>query len=360
MDPLDAVVLSQLLDTPETRRILLPRRPAGAAGDQRLLPDPEELWQRVGAAPPALRGTVDAARQRARRLLRNAARRGIGALPFGAADYPARLAAIADPPPVLWYRGAPPVLAAPTVAIVGSRAGSPYAREVAFRLASGLVSCGVAVASGLARGVDAAAHRGALAAGGPTIGVPGCGVDVVYPPEHGELLREVAEAGAVAGELAPGAPPRAFHFPRRNRLISGLSLAVVVVEASERSGSLITARCAAEQGRDVMAVPGNVLAGRSRGAHALIRDGARIVESAEDILEEIRPGLRQARAAAGGGVDDHEDDPLLRRMDRGESYDLDELGELTRLDQVTLATRVVELEMQGRIARSDSGRFSRA
>ncbi len=358
MDLLDAVVLSQLLRTPESRRILLPRRSSEGVADQRALPDPAELWNRVDAARQALRGAVDGARQRAVRHLQNAAQRGICALPFGAKNYPARLAAIADPPPVLWYRGAAPALEAPTVAIVGSRAGSPYAREVAFRLASGLASCGVAVASGLARGVDAAAHRGALAAGGPTIGVTGCGVDVVYPPEHGDLLRAVAAAGAVAGELAPGEPPRAFHFPRRNRLISGLSLAVVVVEASERSGSLITARCAAEQGRDVMAVPGNVLAGRSRGAHALIRDGARIVETVDDILEEIRPGLRGGMADGGG--EEQEDDPLLRRMDRGESYDLDELGELTRLDRATLASHVVELEMQGRIARSDSGRFRRS
>lgn len=291
-------------------------------------------------------------------MLRSATQRGICALPFGAANYPSRLAEIADPPPVLWYRGTAPILDAPAVAIVGSRAGSPYAREVAFRLASDLALRGVTVASGLARGVDAAAHRGALAAGGPTVGVPGCGVDVVYPPEHGDLLQAVAAAGAVAGELPPGEPPRAFHFPRRNRLISGLSLAVVVVEASERSGSLITARCAAEQGRDVMAVPGNVLAGRSRGAHALIRDGARIVETAADILEEIRPGLGVGTTADGGG--EHEDDPLLCRMDRGESYDLDELGELTRLDRSALASRVVALEMQGRIARSDSGRFSRS
>ena len=358
MDLLDAVVLSLLLRTPESRRILLPRRSSGEAADQRALPDPEELWKRVDTARQALGGAVTAARQRAARMLRSAAQRSICALPFGAANYPARLAAIADPPPVLWYRGAAPILDAPAVAIVGSRAGSPYAREVAFRLASDLASRGVTVASGLARGVDAAAHRGALAAGGPTVGVPGCGVDVVYPPEHGDLLQAVAAAGAVAGELPPGEPPRAFHFPRRNRLISGLSLAVVVVEASERSGSLITARCAAEQGRDVMAVPGNVLSGRSRGAHALIRDGARIVETAADILEEIRPGLCGGMTADGGG--EQEDDPLLCRMDRGESYDLDELGELTRLDRSALASRVVELEMQGRIARSDSGRFSRS
>ena len=357
MDLLDAVVLTELLQSPAARRVLRPRRAAGGAGDQRVLPAPDELWQRACAGREALGGELDAARQRAARLLRVAAKRGIQALPFGAAGYPAPLAAIPDPPPVLWYRGATQVLGAPAVAIVGSRSGSQYAREVAFKLASGLASCGVAVASGLARGVDAAAHRGALDAGGPTIAVPGCGVDVSYPPEHGALLREVASAGAVAGELPPGEPPRAFHFPRRNRLISGLSLAVVVVEASERSGSLITARCAAEQGREVMAVPGSVLAGRSRGGHALIRDGAKIVESVDDILEEIRP---QARGPHGAGelFAEPADDELLGRMDRGETYDLDELAALTRLDRAALASRVVELEIEGRLARSDSGRFS--
>ena len=361
MDLLDAVVLTELLRSPPARRILRPRRAAGDADadDQRVLPAPDELWQRVGAERQALGGELDAARRRAARLMRVAAERGIHALPFGAADYPPPLAAIPDPPPLLWYRGAAAVLGAPAVAIVGSRTGSPYAREVAFRLASGLAACGIAVVSGLARGVDAAAHRGAVEAGGPTIAVPGCGVDVIYPPEHGELLRDVVSAGAVAGELPPGEPPRAFHFPRRNRLISGLSLAVVVVEASERSGSLITARCAAEQGREVMAVPGSVLAGHARGGHALIRDGARIVESVEDILEEIRPAARGPQGA-GGLRAEPEDDELLGRMDRGETYDLDELAALTRLDRATLASRVVELEIQGRLARSDGGRFSRS
>ena len=359
MDLLDAVALTGLLRSPAARRILQPRRAADGADDQRVLPAPDELWQRVGRAERALEKELAAARRRARRLLDVAARRGIRALAFGAEEYPAPLAAIPDPPPVLWYRGAAQALDAPAVAIVGSRTASPYAREVAFRLASGLAACGIAVASGLARGVDAAAHRGALDAGGTTVAVPGCGVDVIYPPEHGDLLRDVAAAGAVAGELPPGEPPRAYHFPRRNRLISGLSLAVVVVEASERSGSLITARCAAEQGREVMAVPGSVLAGRSRGGHALIRDGARIVESVDDILEELRPEARGGRHAAAGDRP-QEDDPLLCRMDRGETYDLDELAALTRLDRAALASRVVELEMEGRLARSDSGRFSRS
>ena len=359
MDLLDAVVLTELLRSPAARRILRPRRAAGDAGDQRVLPAPDGLWQRVQAERPALGGELDAARRRTARLMRLAAERGMHALPFGAADYPAQLAAIHDPPPVLWCRGAAQVLGAPAVAIVGSRTASPYAREVAFKLASGLAACGIAVVSGLARGVDAAAHRGAVDAGGPTIAVPGCGVDVIYPPEHGKLLRDVVAAGAVAGELPPGTPPRAYHFPRRNRLISGLSLAVVVVEASERSGSLITARCAAEQGREVMAVPGSVLAGRSRGGHALIRDGATIVESVDDILEEIRP---QARSPQGAGAfrAEPEDDELLGRMDRGETYDLDELAALTRLDRAALASRVVELEIEGRLARSDGGRFSRS
>ena len=356
MDLLDAAVLSELLRGRDAPRILRPER---SAADQRVLADPPELWRRVATAGPLLQDAVDAARRVAERQLQSAEQAGISAVPFGAPQYPARLAAIADPPPLLWCRGAPPRLDGPTVAIVGSRAGSPYACEVASRLGSGLAAAGVAVVSGLARGVDGAAHRGALAAGGLTVGVPGCGLDVVYPPEHRDLLRAVAAAGAVMGELPPGEPPRPFHFPRRNRIISGLSLAVVVVEASERSGSLITARCAAEQGRDVMAVPGNVLAGRSRGAHALIRDGARIVESADDILEEIGSGLARGAAAEESGSETTAD-PLLRCMDRGESYDLDELAALTPCDPAELAARVVELEIEGRITRSDTGRFSLA
>ena len=359
MDLLDAAVLSHLLRGPAASRI---PRPDRCAVDQRVHDDPSEQWRRVEAAGPLLQDAVKAARGAAERQLRSAQQAGIAALPFGSPQYPARLAAIADPPPLLWCRGAAAALEGPAVAVVGSRAGSPYALEVAFRLGSGLAAAGVAVVSGLARGVDGAAHRGVLAAGGVTVGVPGCGVDVAYPWEHRDLLEAVAAAGGVIGELPPGEPPRAFHFPRRNRIISGLSLAVVVVEASERSGSLITARCAAEQGRDVMAVPGNVLAGRSRGAHALIRDGARLVESVDDILDEIGPGLA-CKAAAGqadGDVQDTQADPLLGCMDPGESYDLDELAALSGCESAALTARVVELEIEGRIVRSDTGRFSLA
>ena len=169
------------------------------------------------------------------------------------------------------------------------------------QLAADLASRGLTIVSGLARGVDSAAHRGALAGGGQTIAVLGSGVDVMYPPEHAPLAREIEQRGAVVSELAPGTPPHPVFFPQRNRIISGLSRAVVVIEAGEKSGSLITARCALDQGRDVLAVPGNVLSGRNRGAHALLRDGAKIVESADDILEELGLFAAGRRGGAGRG-----------------------------------------------------------
>ena len=183
---------------------------------------------------------------------------------------------------------------APAVAIVGSRAASAVALETAARLAADLAARGITVVSGLARGVDSAAHRGALETG-RTIAVLGSGLDRIYPREHAALADEIARAGLVVSEYPPGTPPLPFHFPMRNRLISGLSRAVVVIEASEKSGSLITAACALEQGRDVMAVPGNVLSGRNRGGHALIRDGAKIVECADDIVEELGLGVGRRR-----------------------------------------------------------------
>src|SRR4030095_16800792 len=225
-------------------------------------------------------------RSRALAAMRRAGERGIEVVPWSDPRYPAALGTIVDPPLVLWVRGIVDALRGPAVAIVGSRAGSPYALAVAERLATDLASRGVVVVSGLARGVDSAAHRGALASG-VTVAVLGSGVDVLYPPEHTLLAREIEKDGAVISEVVPGTPPQQWFFPLRNRIISGLSRAIVVIEAGERSGSLITARCALEQGRDVLAVPGNILSGRNRGAHGLLRDGAKIVESADDILEEL-------------------------------------------------------------------------
>src|SRR4029079_3869303 len=199
-------------------------------------------------------------------LLKAAAAQRIVAIPRGRPGYPPLLATIGDPPPVLWVRGQPSVLSHRAVALIGSRAATPYALEVARRLSGELAGRGVTVVSGLARGADAAAHRGCLDAGGLTVAVLGSGPDVIYPAEHQDLAVSICEKGALVSELGPGAPPLQEHFPLRNRLISGISLAVVVVEASEKSGSLITARCALEQGRDVMAVPGSVLSGRNPGS----------------------------------------------------------------------------------------------
>ena len=302
----------------------------------------------------AASGRLTKARVAAEVALETARVAGITAVPWSDTRYPTALAAIADPPPVLWIRGDPHALRAPAVAIVGSRAGSPYAREVGRELGSGLAHRGVTVVSGLARGVDSAAHRGALAVDGCTVGVLGSGVDIVYPREHSGLARDVVRRGALVSELPPGTTPRPAYFPQRNRLISGLSRAVVVVEASERSGSLITARLALEQGREVMAVPGNVLNGRNRGAHALLKDGAKVVEDVDDILEEIE----LARGTRADGV--VSEDPVLRHLSRGESYDLDELIALSGLDGPRLLPRLLELELADLVARRDGGRFVRA
>jgi DNA processing protein len=278
------------------------------------------------------------------------------------AAYPPALAAIIDPPPVLWYRGKLSAFAPPAVAIVGSRAGSPYAIAVAEQLSADLAARGVVVVSGLARGVDSAAHRGVLGVtGAATIAVLGSGVNVIYPPEHEGLARDIEGDGLVVSELPPGTTPRPQFFPMRNRIISGLCRAVVVVEAGEKSGSLITARCALEQGRDVLAVPGNVLTGRNRGGHALLRDGARIVERADDVLEELNLD------SAGGGSarspkippDSLSADPLLSSLPPGEPCDLDAIAERSGLPAERLLPRLLELELQGRIRRAGSGRFVR-
>lgn len=300
-------------------------------------------------------------RARAEDVVRRAATAGIAVVAVDAQEYPLALRDIPDPPPVLWVRGdlRPDEHA---VAIVGSRAATPHAIEVAFRLGEGLAHAGVAVVSGLARGVDAAAHRGALEGGGRTIAVLGSGVDVVYPPEHDGLAGRVAGSGAVVSELVPGTLPRGWHFPRRNRIISGLAAGVVVVEASARSGSLITAGRALDQGRTVMAVPGGVLSGRNRGAHGLLRDGARVVESVEDVLEELHD---VGAPMCGGGAPDRTgtghppQDPILWAMKVGEPYDVGFLCEQTGVETVRVLSRLAELELGGWVKRAGGGRFVR-
>ncbi|BCA56140.1 putative Protein SMF, DNA protecting protein DprA [Nitrospira sp. KM1] len=218
-------------------------------------------------------------------------RTGIQVLTILDASYPQRLRTIADPPPILYASGRMQKQDELSVAIVGARRGTPGGRALTEEFARELATYGVTVVSGLARGIDAAAHRGALDGGGRTIAVLGCGVDRTYPPEHDRLRREIEARGAVLSEVPLGSPPHSAHFPRRNRIISGLSIGVVVTQAAINSGSLITAQSAIDQGRDVFAVPGFVKDVASRGTNALIRNGATLVEQAADIVEAIMPQL---------------------------------------------------------------------
>ena len=311
-----------------------------------------------GRARPPAWSNPDWARDQARDASARALAAGLHEVLQSDEAYPAALLQIVDPPPVLWVAGQLATLARVAVAIVGSRAGSPYALSVAQRLGADLAARGIAVVSGLARGVDSAAHRGALSAGGVTIGVMGCGADVVYPPEHAALAVDMVRHGALVSELMPGTVPRPGFFPRRNRIISGLVRAVVVIEAGEKSGSLITARCALEQGRDVLAVPGNVLSGRNRGGHALLRDGARLVETAEDILDELGLDVVNGTVAStselGQGTD-----PVLAALISGDPESLEEISARSGLSAVELLPRLLDLELRGVVRRMPGGRFVR-
>lgn len=211
----------------------------------------------------------------------------IKTLSIEAEDFPWLLKQIPSPPPILYYLGSLEVLAGPAVAIVGSRRSTFYGQEVAGKLAGELAAMGIAVVSGMALGVDTAAHRGALENGGKTAAVLGCGLDLCYPPQNGKLMEEIASKGVVFSEFPLGTQPLAANFPQRNRIISGLTLGTVVVEATAKSGSLLTANYALEQNREVFAVPGNIGSPYSRGCHRLIKEGARLVESAADIVAEL-------------------------------------------------------------------------
>ncbi len=234
--------------------------------------------------------------ERARAELARAEREGVSIVTCRDPAYPERLRRIYDPPPLLYIKGRLDAAEIP-VAVVGSRNASPYGRYVTERLCRELAQRGVTVVSGLARGIDTCAHRGALAGRGRTIAVMGCGIDVVYPPENRKLHGEIASSGAVVTEFPFGTEPDRPHFPARNRIISGLSLGVLIVEAGEKSGSLITARCALDQNREVFAVPGSIDLPGSRGVNRLLRQGAKLVENVEDILEEILPQLERPTAA---------------------------------------------------------------
>jgi DNA processing protein len=246
---------------------------------------------RSSLAQAICQGPDDEAKRAVNEELKSLDALGISVIALSDPEYPSRLKTIHDPPPVLYVSGALSPVDQHAIAIVGSRKATAAGRVFTEQLSRELASLGFTVVSGLARGVDAAAHRGALAAKGRTVAVLGCGLDRTYPPEHQALRKQVESSGAVIAELPLQSYPHGYHFPRRNRIISGMCLGVVVTEAALESGSLITARLAAEQGREVFAVPGFVKADTSRGPNGLIKQGAKLVEGVEDILTELLPQL---------------------------------------------------------------------
>lgn len=288
--------------------------------------------------------------------------------------YPPNLRHIADPPPYLFVRG-PATLDDPKcIAVVGARAASEAGRRMAQRLAMELAAKGFTVVSGLARGIDGEAHRGALDGGGRTVAVMGCGVDVIYPAEHRTLADAIiAGGGALLSELPLGTQPIAENFPTRNRILSGLSVGVVIVEAAEKSGSLITARMALEQDRQVFAVPGSPLSGKTRGSNRLLKEGAKLVECVEDVIEELAPQLGLEIKAPGSRAAEvpekmsrfqgdlpSEEKAVLSYLKQGEKLHVDSLIEACGLSPQIVLTMLLEMELKGLVTQHPGKLFSLA
>lgn len=280
--------------------------------------------------------------------------------------YPPHLAAIDDPPPLLFVTGDAETLRQPQLAVVGSRNPTAGGRQTAMDFAQVLAGAGLGITSGLAEGIDAAAHEGALKSGGPgaTIAVMGTGPDRLYPARHRELAQRIAQGGALVTEFPPGTSAKAEHFPRRNRIISGLSLGTLVVEAAMHSGSLITARHALEQGREVLAIPGSIHNPLARGCHALIRQGAKLVETAQDILEELAPLMKipPGPVAAGSVATETSRDKDYARLLEALGYEpmaMDDLVARTGLSVAAISSMLLLLELEGHVSSVPGGRYSR-
>lgn len=328
---------------------------------------PQDIWKHSPGAWESVVGTrasqallveppgLQAAQQRLDDWLNASADHHL--LTLGDERYPAPLLQTADPPLLLHVQGQLAILAHPhKLAVVGSRNPTPQGAANARQFARSLAESGLCIVSGLALGVDAAAHTGALDGDGPTIAVVGTGLDTVYPPRNEALAQRIAAQGAIVSEYLLGTPPLAAHFPQRNRIISGLSLGTLVVEAAVRSGSLITARLAAEQGREVFAIPGSIHAPQSRGCHALIRQGAKLVESAQDVLEDLR--LDAGAATLSAPLAAEAPDSLLSAMGF-DPVGFDALQARTGLATAALQARLLELELDGHVARLPGGLLQR-
>ncbi|WP_447986465.1 DNA-processing protein DprA [Nitrospira sp. Nam74] len=319
----------------------------------------EEL-STAGHVKPSLaqaicQGPGDDAKRAVEEELKSLAILGISIVTLSDPEYPSRLKTIHDPPPVLYMSGVLSLADQPAIAIVGSRKATAAGRVFTEQLSRELASLGFTIVSGLARGVDAAAHRGALVAKGRTVAVLGCGLDRTYPPEHQALRKQIESTGAIIAELPLGSYPHGYHFPRRNRIISGMCLGVIVTEAALESGSLITARLAAEQGREVFAVPGFVKSDTSRGPNALIKEGAKLVESVEDILPELFPQLESSFVAhlsssMAPPAARPEPDELEHRVYRcltWEGIHIDDLIEQCGLPAAEVSSLLLGLELKG-------------
>ncbi len=284
---------------------------------------------------------------------------------LGDDDYPELLTQLNDPPPLLYVKGNKDSLHLPALAIVGSRNPTSGGARNAFEFSRHLARCGFCIVSGLAQGIDAAAHRGALEAGAPTVAFLGHGIDTVYPPSNRELAEAIIANGALVSEYPPGAPPLRPYFPQRNRLISGLSLGTLVVEAARRSGSLITARLAAEQGREVFALPGSIHNPLARGCHQLLRDGAKLVESADDIMAELAPlaghilqtSVESTLKQAVSECDDGEYVKLRSSLSHDPTA-IDQLVERSGLTIDQVSSMLLILELDGKIEKLSGGRYA--
>ncbi|MGE5467784.1 MAG: DNA-processing protein DprA [Ignavibacteria bacterium] len=271
-------------------------------------------------------------------------------------EYPQALLRGVDPPVLLYVKGRLELLNRPALAIVGSRSATRQGEENARAFATALAQAGLTIVSGLALGIDAAAHAGALDGAASTVAVIGTGVDRIYPAGNADLARRIAGHGAIVSEFPLGTPPLSPNFPRRNRIIAGMSRGCLVVEAAERSGSLITARLAAESGNDVFAIPGSIHSPHSKGCHKLIKQGAKLVDNAADILEELK--WEAAVCSAPPGATDGTADKLLRALGH-DPCDLDMLCERTGLAADALLARLLPLELEGRVAQLPGGRYQR-
>ena len=274
---------------------------------------------------------------------------GAALLTWQSPEYPKSLRKIPAPPPLLYVRGKILPRDEMAVAVVGTRKASTYGREVAHLLTSELARCGVTIVSGLARGIDGEAHRAALSSGGRTLAVLGSGVDVIYPGEHRDLAERVVQNGALISECPMGAKPEAGNFPARNRIISGLSLGTLVVEAGRESGALVTARHALEQGRDVFAVPGNILAAGSKGVNELIRDGARPVVSVEDILQELNLNMVSEFVEARESLPGSDDETRLLNQMEAEPIHVDDLVRATGMPIAEVNSTLILMELKGMV-----------